>query len=156
MSLKTDALSCWPQFSPKSCDALLYGLGTNVFPQWPTDRMGLEQVRTICAEFFSVRGAPQTPLLIHHAGVHQATADKYRMVCPIPSLSAALPPAPQPPPAYSWWTYGSHLVWLLPFQCPSHVDNRDLQLPEMECFVFFLIIPSLGLVKSFVTTQIFI
>ena len=121
--------------------------------------------RTICNEFFSVRRAPWLPLFIYHAGVHRVTADKCKMMlCPLPDCwdtqcrpsTAALPLFSLLPPPPQRLFLAKHMGAIRAYSFPSDVQvtltTGDLQLPQVEHFALFWIIPSLGPVKSFVTT----
>lgn len=123
-----------------------------------------ELARTICNEFFSVRRAPWLPLFIYHSGVHRATADKCKMMlCLLPdcwdtmqtvhcSPSSVLPSAPTPQRLFLAKHMGAIRAYSLPSDVQVTLTTGDLPLPQMEHFALFWMIPSLGPVKSFVTT----
>lgn len=108
--------------------------------------------RTICTEFFSVRRAPRTLLFIYHTGVRRATADKCKMMLSLhitrlsghaiktshgsPCLCSPFHSHPSKP------ALGKHMGairgLLLPFRCPSHVDNGGFTTAPNGLFCFLL------------------
>lgn len=154
MFLKTESLSCWPQFSLKSSNILSLSL-------WPGEHMYFhndqkierdrELARTICTEFFSVRRAPWRPLFIYHVGVCRATADKCTTMLSLyvtrlsghsiktnhgsPCLCSPSHPRPSKP------VLGQHMgaIWAHSFLSNVQVTwtMGDLQRPQMECSVCF-------------------
>lgn len=168
----TELLSCWPQFSLKSCSTFFFFLS---FFLWPGEHMYFHSdqtigwdrrlARTICTEFFSVRRAPRSLLFIYHAGVRRATADKCKMMLSLhitrlsghsiktshgsPCLCSPFHSHPSKP------ALGKHMGAIRGYSFLSDVQvtltTGVLQLPQTGCFVLFWIIPSLEPVKSFVT-----
>ena len=70
MSLKAESLSCWPQFSSKSCNTLFLCPREHMYFH-NDQKTGWERepARTICTEFFSVR----RNLWCHYSFIMQAS-----------------------------------------------------------------------------------
>lgn len=150
MSLKAESLSCWPQFSSKSCNILFLCPREHMYFH-NDQKIGWERepARTICTEFFSVR----RNLWRHYSFIMQAstgqqlTSAKRCSACSrtVRILNADCPrrpflcfPSTPTPKGCSRQTYGSHWGLLLPFRCPSHVDNQGFTTAQNGVLCFLL------------------